>query len=212
MGTLTTTKGRSRKVGVTRPTDADVAESSAILFAMRVADLSWSTRQVYELTFGKMRRNGWALPPELRARTERELDALAALDPQHPPSHDADRRDGVLCRILEDGRLRKIEGVGHATLFSEPGFRIHWVPILTSAEEMIDYGLAMLLDVSQPWGQMFFRCQLESCNRFFIAERPKYKGQFRYKYCSPEHQKAADATMVAERVRRFRERQKESKR
>jgi len=189
-----------------------VPEHAAILFAMRVANLSRSTREVHELTFGRTRRRGWALPPELRSQTERELDALAALDPQHPPSHDADRREGVVLRILEDGRLRKIEGVGHAPMYPGSGFRIHWVPILTSAEAMIDYALAMLLDESQPWGQLFFRCQLESCNRFFIAERPKYKGQFRYKYCSPEHQKAADKTKVAERVKRFRERQKESKR
>jgi hypothetical protein len=83
---------------------------------------------------------------------------------------------------------------------------------MTSAEMMVDYALAILLDDTQPYGKLFSRCHLDGCRRFFIAEKPKKQGQYRYRYCSPEHQKDADKTKVAERVKRFRERQKESKR
>jgi hypothetical protein len=207
MPSLTTTKSRKRKVSVTH----EALEVDAIFFAMRVADMVWAPRDVYRLTFGQEPPRGWSLSNELRVRTERELDAVAALDPRHPPSHDRRRQADVLSRVIEDGRLSEMEGFGHVWLSRGSGLRIEWGPVMTSAEMMVDYGLALLLDDTQPWGQLFFRCQLESCHQFFIAERPKYKGQFRYKYCSPEHQTAADAAKVADRVKRFRERQKESR-
>jgi hypothetical protein len=208
MGALTTTRRGRPKVGVTH----DVQESAAILFAMRVAELQWTPRDVYALTFNSEPPRGWTLDPELRSRTAMELDALAALDASSPPSHDGRRQDAVLARIFKDDRLRKFEGTGHLAVHSrKTGLRIEWSPVMTSAEMLVDYGLAMLLDDSQSWGQLFFRCHLDRCRRFFIATRPKYKGQFRYKYCSPEHQREADAALVADRVKRFRQRQKEAR-
>ena len=205
MTRVTATKPPKRQLPVTPSRVAyEGNESSAILFAMRVADLHWSPRMVYELTFCKPPRRGWTLAPELRERTAQELDALA--------SHDRRRQARVLSRVLDDGRLVQLEGVGSVWMSRDRGLRIEWGPVMTSAEMMVDYGLALLLDETQAWGKFFFRCQLESCRHFFLAEPPKRKGQFRYKYCSLEHQKAADAMNVAERVRRFRERQRELKR
>jgi hypothetical protein len=202
---VTATKPPKRQLPVTRPRfDHEVYEHGAICFAMRVANVTLTPRMVHELTFGKPPHRGWTLAPELRERTAQELDALA--------SHDRRRQARVLSRVLEDGRLVQLEGIGSVWMSRDRGLRIEWGPVMTSAELMVDYALAMLLDEKQPWGKFFFRCQLESCRNFFLAEPPKRKGQFRYKYCSLEHQKAADAMNVAERVRRFRERQKELKR
>jgi hypothetical protein len=197
MPALTSSKHQKRQFPVTRPrADHEGRESDAVLFAMRVADLAWTPRMVHELSFGKAPPRGWTLAPELRERTAQELDALA--------SHDRRRQAGVLSRVLEDGRLVQLEGIGSVWMSRDRGLRIEWGPVMTSAEMMVDYALAMLLDDTQPYGKLFSRCHYHDCRRFFLAPPPKRQGQYRYKYCSPEHQKAADATKVADRVKAHR--------
>jgi len=193
---LTTTSRTRRKVAVTR----EAKEVDAVIFAMRVADERLPDRLMQELAFGNSSPKQW-LPGDLRARTEKELDAIA--------SHGARQQLQVLRRLSAEGNLRKIEGTGWIAIMSG-NVEMIWTPTLDGPRQMVDYGLALLLDKSKPWGSRFFRCQLESCRRFFLTAPPKGKGQYRYKYCSAEHQRDADALKVADRVRRFRERRRKS--
>jgi len=201
MSALTATKRAAMKLAVT---ERDATDLAAVTFAIRVAQPMLSPEQVLLLTFGTNRANRqWNLPPSLRTSTAKELEAIA--------SHDRRRQRTVLERILVDGRIRHLEGRADTSYDRARGLRISWTPVITSAEQMIDFGLALLLDESERLGERFFRCQLPECREFFIAPAPKRQGQFRFKYCSEAHQKAADRARVGERVKRFRERQKERK-
>lgn len=198
MSSLTATNARRSEVLV------NTHEFALIMFAIRVSKAVWDAREVYRLSFNAEPPRGWSLAPTLRAQTLEELEALAALERPTAPRHDQQRRRLVSSRIAEDGRLTAMEGTGSASLIYGNGFEITWTPIVTTAEMAVDYALALLLDASRPWGEILFRCFLPECRQFFIAKRTKKKGQFRYKYCCPEHQKAADDATRGERVKRAR--------
>jgi len=195
MSPLTTRKRRRRKVGVTRQSwDKDLSECQAILFAVRVANPIYQDSIIQQLTFDGRTSRRWRLSPQLRERTATELDAIA--------SHDTGKQAQVMKRLFSDSPLNySLEGRGYIDRYSrDKGIRWHWEPVIESPEQLVDYGILLLLDDSQPWGRRFFRCQLASCNALFIAPPPKSKGQFRFKYCSPEHQREADKAKSVERV------------
>jgi hypothetical protein len=223
MSPLTTTKDAAKLLalqvtpGTLQRLEIDLSEFHAVIFAIQVATPTVDERAFQDLVFDGA-KSSWTLTTELRERTALELDAIA--------SQDRRRQSYVLKRVMRDGRLSKIEGRGYADMLHTSirsaasvrrgttlrrWLRVEWVPTFTSPEQVIDYGLALLLDESRPSNRLFRRCQLESCRRFFIAQKPKRQGQFRYKYCSEEHQRAADAAKGAERVRRFRNKPRKPK-
>ena len=202
MSALTTTKGKGTNVPVTASEKGTTATSEwgVLVFAMRVGNPRFPVDLIKQLTVGDAKGVRFAaIPDALRKQTEQELDALA--------SHVKARRAAVLTRVIEEQRVSKLEGTGYVAM-QGGRITIDWIPTLDGHSQIVDYALSLLLDDSRPWGERFFRCQLETCRQFFVSPPPKHQGQFRYKYCSPEHQRDADRSKVAERVRRHRERQK----
>jgi hypothetical protein len=68
---------------------------------------------------------------------------------------------------------------------------------------VLDHALLLLMDCSRPYGRNLCCCSLESCRKFFLADRTK-RGVARTKYCCAEHMKTAHKAGGAARAERSR--------
>lgn len=145
--------------------------------------------------------DGPGISDEIRKLTERELDQIRN-DAEVPFGGKLIReRKLVAARIEHDGRLHELTARG---VLHRDGLRFDWQPEITDPITLIDYGLALLLDTSRPWGAWLCRCAWTSCNRFFWSEPPKTQGKRRIDYCSDECYRDKQASTAAERQRRHR--------
>ena len=115
------------------------------------------------------------MPKEGRVRLIRDLGSLA--------SHDRAGKKKVMARVRKDGRLKEVDGSGRLVV-SEAGIEFQWTPFFGWNESMTDYALLLLLDEKREFGKLLHRCEMKTCNRFFIAERAGRQGKHPHKYCA----------------------------
>jgi hypothetical protein len=98
----------------------------------------------------------------------------------------------------EDAKGRTIRGVSYRV-------------IAPTARRALGYVLSLLLDDGRSEGRRLRRCQLESCGRFFLREKPE-TGQASFRYCPrTDHQKRADRIKNLARVQAKRKRDRRKK-
>lgn len=150
--------------------------------------------------------DGLGLADAVRKQTERELDHIR-LDGEAPFGRKSVREHGlVAARIAHDGRLENLTARG---VLQRDGLRFDWQPEIADPITLIDYGLALLLDKSRPWGAWLCRCTWAPCDRFFWSEPPKTQGKRRTDYCRDECYDEKQSSTAAERQRRHRAKQKQ---
>jgi hypothetical protein len=148
------------------------------------------------------------IPRAVRQRTEQELAWLMGATPK--PSTKREKileREKVISRIRDDGRLNDLTAVSE-TNFSRLGLRFQWEPEIKGWPQLLDFGLALLIDSSRPYGNQLYRCTYSECRRFYLSLPTKKQGSRRTRYCCEEHYKEADKAKVSERVAKHRERQR----
>ena len=115
-------------------------------------------------------------------------------------------------KVILDGQL--IEGLtynswdANYSLGPSPkGLRLTHEFRFTTVSDLVELGLALLLDESRGFREKLCQCQWKLCGFFFFEVKPA-TGRPQRKYCSAEHMLKAHDQKAAKRMRDFREKPK----
>lgn len=148
--------------------------------------------------------DNWGVTKEIRERTRRDLDRVVENRLVDFGPRKVRERELVVNRIMHDGRIDGLTARGMLSRQESGAVRLHfdWQPLITDVETLIDYGLALILDETRPQFSRIRRCELTSCNKYFVqintrSGRPTH-------FCSPEHsdkQRSIDSTIRKRKLR-----------
>jgi hypothetical protein len=139
---------------------------------------------------------------------------------KHELVPDAVRAAKWLETILEGGPLRSLGDevlpLAHLSVL-RPTYKlrgrrieVQYQHFAARVEAAVAYGVLLMLDSERDYAKNLCRCKYTECNRFFLAVKPR-TGRPRRDYCTPACFKAARVAGGPDRVRVWREKQKQQK-